>query len=88
MVKGVSRRVVVVDAPDRRFEQAIFIVRDGAAGEGVSASALVEEARRAARDDAVPGRPRRVRYWLCALAGAALGASAVGLLWLHALLSV
>ena len=34
MVKGISRRVVVVDSPDRRFfEQAIFIVRNDAAGE-------------------------------------------------------
>ena len=30
MVKGISRRVVVVDAPEHRFfEQAIFIVRRG-----------------------------------------------------------
>ena len=30
MVKGISRRVVVVDAPEHRFfEQAIFIVRNG-----------------------------------------------------------
>ena len=29
MVKGISRRVVVVDAPEHRFfEQAIFIVRN------------------------------------------------------------
>lgn len=33
MVKGISRRVVVVDSPDPRFfEQAIFIVRNDAAG--------------------------------------------------------
>ena len=50
MVKGISRRVVVVDSPDRRFfEQAIFIVRNDAAGEGVSSRELVEEARRVAR---------------------------------------
>ena len=37
MVKGISRRVVVVDSPDQRFfEQAIFIVRNDAAGEGVT----------------------------------------------------
>ena len=36
MVKGISRRVVVVDAPEHRFfEQAIFIVRNDAAGEGI-----------------------------------------------------
>ena len=46
MVKGISRRVVVVDSPDQRFfEQAIFIVRNDAAGEGVTSRELVEEAR-------------------------------------------
>ena len=46
MVKGISRRVVVVDSPDQRFfEQAIFIVRNDAAGEGVTARELVEEVR-------------------------------------------
>ena len=41
MVKGISRRVVVVDSPDQRFfEQAIFIVRNDAAGEGVTAREL------------------------------------------------
>ena len=49
MVKGISRRVVVVDSPDQRFfEQAIFIVRNDAAGEGVTSRELVEEARRVA----------------------------------------
>ena len=42
MVKGISRRVVVVDSPDQRFfEQAIFIVRNDAAGEGVTSKELV-----------------------------------------------
>ncbi len=45
MVKGISRRVVVVESPDQRyFEQAIFIVRNEAVGEGVTARELVEEA--------------------------------------------
>ena len=49
MVKGISRRVVVVDAPEHRFfEQAIFIVRNDAAGEGITSRELVEEARRVA----------------------------------------
>ena len=71
MVKGISRRVVVVDAPDQRFfEQAIFILRNDAAGEGVTSRELVEEARR----DWSPV--------LCAL----LGAAVTGLLWLLAAL--
>ena len=49
MVKGISRRVVVVDAPEHRFfEQAIFIVRNDAAGEGITSRELVEEAVQAA----------------------------------------
>ena len=51
MVKGISRRVVVIDSPDQRyFEQAIFLVRNDAAGQGVTAQELVEEARRVARN--------------------------------------
>ena len=47
MIKGVSRRVIVVKSPDRRFfEEAIFIVKEGAIGTGgVTAEQVVEEAR-------------------------------------------
>ena len=84
MVKGISRRVVVLDAPDQRFfEQAIFIVRNDAAGEGVSARELVEEARRVARDHA-GGKGRLGRTWrnLPPAAYAAMGAAATGTAWL------
>ena len=38
MVKGINKRVIVVKAPDPRlFEQAIFIMREDAFAEGVSA---------------------------------------------------
>ena len=64
MVKGISRRVVVVDSPDQRFfEQAIFIVRNDAAGEGVTARELVEEARRVARNYAGGDHGRLSRLW-------------------------
>lgn len=51
LVKGTSRRVIVVDSPDTElFEQAIFIVRNDAAGRsGVTAQRLVDEACRVAR---------------------------------------
>ena len=62
MVKGISRRVVVVDSPDQRFfEQAIFIVRNDAVGGGVTAGELVEEARRVARNYAAGDRSRLSR---------------------------
>ena len=87
MVKGISRKVVVVDSPDQRFfEQAIFIVRNDAAGEGVSSRELVEEARRVAKNYAAGGgsalshRFRDLSPALYAL----MGAAAIGLLWLLA----
>ena len=53
MVKGISRRVIVVDSPDPRiFEQAIFIIRNEAAagGGGVTSQQLVDQAVRIAKN--------------------------------------
>lgn len=83
MVKGISRRVVVVDSPDQRFfEQAIFIVRNDAGGEGVTALELVEEARRVARG--YTGGSRLSRAWreLNPLVYTLIGAGSIGLVWL------
>ena len=51
MVKGTSRRVIVVDSPDPKlFEQAIFIVRNDAfTQEGVTSQQVLGEACRIAR---------------------------------------
>ena len=83
MVKGISRRVVVVDSQDQRFfEQAIFIVRNDAGGEGVTARELVEEARRVARG--YTGGSRLSRAWreLNPLVYTLIGAGSIGLVWL------
>ena len=83
MVKGISRRVVVVDSPDQRFfEQAIFIVRNDAGGEGVTARELVEEARRVARG--YTGGSRLSRAWreLNPLVYTLIGAGSIGPVWL------
>lgn len=47
MVKGTSRQVIVVHAPEEKlFDQAIFILRENAVGEGgVSDEALLREAK-------------------------------------------
>jgi len=85
MVKGISRRVVVVDSPDQRFfEQAIFIVRNDAAGEGVTSKELVEEARRVARNYAGGNHGRFSRTWreLSPIVYTFMGAAAIGLIWL------
>lgn len=83
MVKGISRRVVVVDSPDPRFfEQAIFIVRNDAAERGVTARELVEEARKVARDYAGGTKNSRRLRELNPAVYALMGAAAIGLLWL------
>ena len=80
MVKGGSKRVVVVDSPDRRFfEQAIFIVRSNAE-EGVTARELVEEARRVAREYAAGSR-RRTRREVNPLVYTLMGGAIIGLVW-------
>ena len=87
MVKGISRRVVVVDSPDQRyFEQAIFIVRNDAAGEGVTAQALGEEARRVARNYAGGDHGRFSRAWreLTPAVYTLIGAGGIGLVWMLA----
>ena len=87
MVKGISRRVVVVDSPDQRyFEQAIFIVRNDAAGEGVTAQALVEEAKRVARNYAGGDHGRFSRAWreLTPAVYTLIGAGGIGLAWMLA----
>lgn len=83
MVRGVSRRVIVVRNPDERyFEEAIFILRnDIMAREGVSEKEVLRQARRAARDYLRSGEHRAehrngFRGLLCALAGAAATAGA------------
>ena len=76
MVKGISRQVIVVHSPDRKlFEQAIFILRDEAVGEGITEEQLLKEADRAIRSPAA-GRKWPGPVW------AAAGAAATGLAWL------
>lgn len=85
MVKGTSRRVIVVDSPDPKlFEQAIFIVKNEAfAQEGVTSQQVLGEACRIARGYASAQTVRapfwrRVPRWAWA-AGAIAAAAAVWL---------
>ena len=89
MVKGLSRRVIVVDSPDPHiFEQAIFIIRnDALTKEGVTPQQVLGEACRIAKDyarthGAPPRRRLRMSPWLAAL----LGGAAIGAVWLLAML--
>ncbi len=82
MIKGISRRVIVVKSPDRRFfEEAIFIVREGIVGRGgVTAEQVVEEARRVA-DGFVKKRQNRWYQHIPAPGYVALGALLATVLW-------
>ena len=85
MVKGISRRVVVVRPEGQGvFEQAIFLLRDTAAPRGD----IVREACRITNGYLAvrTGRPRR-RFTLRQMLGAgALGAAAASAVWLAVLL--
>ena len=78
MVKGTSRRVIVVESPDPKlFEQAIFIVRNDAfCQEGVTSQQVLGEACRIARRCS-EGQEKKVRGkvpgWCWTAAGVILG---------------
>ena len=81
MVKGTSRQVIVVHAPEEKlFDQAIFILKEGAVGEGgISDEALLREAK-SYLDPPV----HRRRKWLHN--GPVWGAAGAALAWLIAML--
>ena len=79
MVKGISKQVIVVQSPDKDlFDQAIFILKDEAVGQGITEELLLKEAQRTINHS---GRKRRLRYygpvWAC---GGAMVTAAVWLL--------
>ena len=80
MVKGISRQVIVVHAPDQKlFEQAIFILKDDAVGkEGITDEQLLKAADKILQnpDDKKQKFGFSGPVWACA------GALATGFLWL------
>lgn len=80
MVKGISRQVIVVEAPEPKlFDQAIFILKDDM-GEGITDEVLLKEAQRAIQGSDKASRKRHI--WLYGAFWAAAGALATGLAWL------
>ncbi len=85
MVKGISRQVIVVHAPEPKlFEQAIFILKENAAQEGVTDEALLKEAERAIHiGERFPNKRKLYHYgafW------ASIGAAVTALTWLATVL--
>jgi len=82
MIKGITKRVIVVKSPDPDvFEEAIFIVREEAFSKnGMSATALLCEAQKIANGYAGENvkKERRMPPLFYAMAGAGLTA----LIWL------
>ena len=81
MVKGISRQVLVVHAPDQKlFDQAIFILKDEAVGkEGITDEMLLKSADKLLHSAAMGKMPTILRYgpvWACA------GALVTGVAWL------
>lgn len=78
MVKGISRQVIVVDSPEEKlFEQAIFILKEGAPA--VTDADLLKEAKDLLRSRSHQKRPSLYYFgpaWACG------GALITGLLWL------
>lgn len=86
MVKGTTKRVIVVKSPDPKiFEQAIFIVKEDYAGkEGTNPSEVLKEAQKVA-DDYIRGSVSGTRGLLSRLPPpifAAVGAACAGIAWL------
>ncbi len=81
MVKGISRQVIVVHAPEPKlFEQAIFILKDGALEHsGVTDEELLQEAKRVLHSQSGSDKGKRPYMgFLWAVGGAML----TGLIWL------
>ncbi len=89
MVKGTSKHIVVVKAPEPGvFEKAIFVVRDDFIGGKGRTDALDEAQRIAAsylRDAVIPGFERKRRGIPFLIAAAAVLLSALTALLIHLL---
>ncbi len=79
MVKGISKQIIVVDAPDKKlFEQAIFILKEDTPG--ITDEALLKEAKHLLHTPQVEEKPWQGAIWaLC-------GGLTVGIAWLISLL--
>lgn len=79
MVKGISRQVIVVQAPDPKlFEQAIFILKEDA--KSITDEMLLKEADKVIRSTS--GDRKKRKLWLYGPVWACGGAVLTGFAWL------
>ena len=82
MVKGISKQVIVVHSPDPKlFDQAIFILKDEAVGQGITEEALLKEAQQVIR-----GPQNKRKLYLYGPVWACGGALVTGIAWLLTIL--
>jgi len=87
MVKGVSRRIVIVHAPEQRiFEEAIFILKDEAVQKGLSAEDIVQQACGIATKYFRENQEGKLRKLGVPLLYAGGGAALCGIAWLLTLI--
>ncbi len=82
MVKGISRKVIVIRSPDPHvFEEAIFIVRDDVASKGVTREAVLQEAQEIAQSYVRHSNKRHGLFDIAAPVYALIGAFITALIW-------
>lgn len=85
MVKGITRRVVVIKSPDPRiFDEAIFLVKEDVIHHGVTNEQILNEAQEAAQKYIMSQRSPKSRLIsrIPPPGFAAIGAGATALIWL------
>jgi hypothetical protein len=84
MVKGVSRRVIVIKSPNLHlFDEAIFIVKEDALREGgVTGTEIIKQAQEVADNYVRQHLKKRLMSRIPAPAFAAFGAAFTALIWL------
>ena len=85
LVKGISKRVIVIKSPDPRlFEEAIFIVKEDALHKGVTQNTILKEARDVANHYVRSHRGKGSGRILSSLLYVLAGAGSATLIWFAA----
>lgn len=86
MIKGMSRRVIMVESPDPElFENAIFILRNDAFSKGAEPEDILRQAQQIANEYVktnIEKRKRELSPAVYTLAGALCGGGILAVLWL------
>lgn len=83
MVKGITRRVVIIKSPDPDiFDEAIFLVKEDAFSKGVTQNDVLRQAKNVANDYVRNTITKKPKKKIHPAFFSLLGALAMGALWL------